>query len=525
MYRSALGVLAGLVFLISNIFAQDTTSIQTPIDTSSKFKTLPMISSGLGLMTFFGDVANKQTNFDIRDWYHSYKLSYYFQIESKKKIKDMLPMVFSFTKGYLAGNERSMNRNLNFETKLLKFSGFTYYVYNFKKKTSKKPFLAPFISVGLDAVHFSTNADQLNVNGNEYFYWDDGTIRTIGQNDSSALFAVLIQRDYDYETTVIKSRFSFGIPISLGLKLHITDRIDFDLKTSFNYSVTDFYDNLKSKSADKYYFTSFGLRYDLNDVTDKIKEIEHFEKYDILAIDKLDSDGDKVKDFKDRCPDTPADIKTNRYGCPPDKDKDGIPDYFDKEPESQRSAMVDLDGIEITTEQKYSLINLSKENHFIMPNITQGDSLYITNKTTNGKLLVSNLGSGTKIPLSNIANGEELVFNNLSKNEIFIVQNLEATDTLIVSKPGIVFRIELGKYRRAILGTYFRSKGFTDVTGVKNKKGEYIYWAGAFKTYEKAEQEKANVKNNGFRKATIAAFNNGKQISVEKAKKLSCKNC
>ncbi|MBL4655579.1 MAG: hypothetical protein JKY33_07140, partial [Bacteroidia bacterium] len=214
MYRSALGVLAGLVFLISNIFAQDTTSTQPPIDTSSKFKTLPMIGSGFGLMTFFGDVANKRTDSDIRDWYHSYKLSYYFQIESKKKINDMFPIIFGFTKGYLAGNERSSDRNLNFETKLLKFSGFTYYAYNFRKKSSRKPFLSPFISVGLDAVHFSTYADQLNVNGNEYFYWDDGTIRTMSQSDSSALYAVLIQRDYDYETTVIKSKLSFGIPLA-----------------------------------------------------------------------------------------------------------------------------------------------------------------------------------------------------------------------------------------------------------------------------------------------------------------------
>jgi OOP family OmpA-OmpF porin len=45
-----------------------------------------------------------------------------------------------------------------------------------------------------------------------------------------------------------------------------------------------------------------------------------------------DKDGDGVKDKKDKCPDTPKDVKVDANGCPLDADKDGVADYMDKCP-------------------------------------------------------------------------------------------------------------------------------------------------------------------------------------------------
>ncbi len=47
-----------------------------------------------------------------------------------------------------------------------------------------------------------------------------------------------------------------------------------------------------------------------------------------------DKDGDGVKDKKDKCPDTPKDVKVDNSGCPLDTDKDGVADFMDKCPES-----------------------------------------------------------------------------------------------------------------------------------------------------------------------------------------------
>ena len=47
---------------------------------------------------------------------------------------------------------------------------------------------------------------------------------------------------------------------------------------------------------------------------------------------KKDSDGDGVKNKRDKCPSTPPGVKVDGTGCPVDTDKDGVPDYLDKCP-------------------------------------------------------------------------------------------------------------------------------------------------------------------------------------------------
>jgi outer membrane protein OmpA-like peptidoglycan-associated protein len=48
----------------------------------------------------------------------------------------------------------------------------------------------------------------------------------------------------------------------------------------------------------------------------------------------LDTDGDGVADYLDKCPGTPVEArgKVDQNGCPRDTDGDGIPDYLDKCP-------------------------------------------------------------------------------------------------------------------------------------------------------------------------------------------------
>jgi OOP family OmpA-OmpF porin len=55
----------------------------------------------------------------------------------------------------------------------------------------------------------------------------------------------------------------------------------------------------------------------------------------------MDSDGDGVYDENDECPDTPAGVEVDEYGCPVDSDGDGVPDYLDKCPGTEAGAEVD----------------------------------------------------------------------------------------------------------------------------------------------------------------------------------------
>jgi OOP family OmpA-OmpF porin len=57
-----------------------------------------------------------------------------------------------------------------------------------------------------------------------------------------------------------------------------------------------------------------------------------------------DKDGDGVADDKDKCPDTPANVKVDDTGCPLDSDGDGVADYQDKCAGTPAGATVDANG-------------------------------------------------------------------------------------------------------------------------------------------------------------------------------------
>ena len=64
----------------------------------------------------------------------------------------------------------------------------------------------------------------------------------------------------------------------------------------------------------------------------------------------LDTDGDGVYDYLDKCPDTPKGVAVNSSGCPLDTDGDGVYDYLDKCPGTPEGAPVDSSGCPLDTD-------------------------------------------------------------------------------------------------------------------------------------------------------------------------------
>jgi len=64
-----------------------------------------------------------------------------------------------------------------------------------------------------------------------------------------------------------------------------------------------------------------------------------------------DSDNDNVPDNGDKCPDTPAGVKVDKFGCPLDSDKDGVPDYLDKCPDTPAGVKVDQAGCPLDSDK------------------------------------------------------------------------------------------------------------------------------------------------------------------------------
>ncbi|MCL2650167.1 MAG: OmpA family protein [Candidatus Azobacteroides sp.] len=73
-----------------------------------------------------------------------------------------------------------------------------------------------------------------------------------------------------------------------------------------------------------------------------------------VAVDQygcpIDSDGDGVADYMDECPNTPAGVTVDSKGCPIDSDGDGVPDYLDKCPNTPAGVAVDQFGCPIDTD-------------------------------------------------------------------------------------------------------------------------------------------------------------------------------
>ena len=62
----------------------------------------------------------------------------------------------------------------------------------------------------------------------------------------------------------------------------------------------------------------------------------------------IDSDHDGVPDNIDKCPNTPAGVKVDKFGCPIDSDADGVPDYLDKCPNTPKGVHVDKYGCPVS---------------------------------------------------------------------------------------------------------------------------------------------------------------------------------
>ena len=70
----------------------------------------------------------------------------------------------------------------------------------------------------------------------------------------------------------------------------------------------------------------------------------------VFLTHQLDSDGDGVSDYMDKCPGTPAGVKVDAQGCPLDTDGDGVYDYLDKCPRTPKGLKVDKVGCPLDTD-------------------------------------------------------------------------------------------------------------------------------------------------------------------------------
>jgi hypothetical protein len=87
---------------------------------------------------------------------------------------------------------------------------------------------------------------------------------------------------------------------------------------------------------------------------------------------------------------------------------------------------------------------------------------------------------------------------------------------------GLVYQIQM--FSTTSAATVSKLKGLSPVFETRTSGGRYTYRVGVFRTYADVLSNLNSVKKVGFRNAFIVAFNDGKELTVAKAKVLEAEN-
>lgn len=313
----------------------------------------PTVGIGSGMFIYKGDIARKQKlNSPVIG-----KIGWEFRVT--QDITDYLDASFFFIQGKVGANERSSLRNVNFQSSL-SVAGLQLQ-YNFHHLLPSSRVVEPFLGLGIESFEFLSKTDAYDQFGNKYHYWNDGSIRNIDQDATNSGEAIILQRDYTYETDIRAANLdgfgkykekSIAIPLSFGVNFKVSQKISLKVGTSYRFTMTDMIDGISDKSVGNragdakkdnlmYSYVNLGYNFGFN-----FKEDPFFLHDDDLLAG--DDDGDGVPNIIDKCPDTPLEALVYENGCPQDKDGDGVPDYRDLELESPDSTLVDANGVSVT---------------------------------------------------------------------------------------------------------------------------------------------------------------------------------
>ena len=340
---------------------------------------MPVIGIGKGIINYYGELQNDFKN--LIQGSPTYRVNVYQYIDKRHFWKVNINGFFGKTSGY----ERSYNdvtKNTNFLTEIYGVGiNVEYSLGNIYKGQRK---IVPFISLGGEYFNFVPKTDIEDAGGARYVYYPDGTIR-VGD--------AVVSRDYNYETNIRSEdiygyneyeTYSYAAVADIGLDFKTSDRVALRLATSFHYTFTDQLDGISSDNTigrigdeltDMFSFTYVSLNIDLfSDAKTKIIEnlfADVTGDFDYTLI--ADTDGDGVLDLVDDCPETPSGVPVNdTTGCPHDDDGDGVSNYIDKEQFSNKGAIVDEFGAELSANkirdglyQKLTAVN--RDERYMMP--------------------------------------------------------------------------------------------------------------------------------------------------------------
>lgn len=532
----------------------------------------PQIQAGIGALSYFGDVGNLDGTGRVTTPNWGYSLAV------KNRISNSFGLDIFAMFGKVSSQEQLDMRDANFESSIT--MGGLSVNYNFDALLPKERTITPYISLGISTFEFNPKGDKYDANGNQYHFWDDGTIRNAPQSEAKSNDANIMQRDDVYETDLREANSdsyeryplrALSIPIGAGADIKVTESFSISMGSTFHYTFTDNLDNLNSednvwtntkKGNDLLLFTSVGIAYDLN-YRKKTTSPSGLRNNDFPELEYEDEDNDGIADMIDLCPFTPASAEIDMYGCPVDKDKDGVPDYADLEPQSAPGAAVNSDGVTLTEEELENMYlaymdstgNLHVDkSQFYTANIkglkhSKRDKGFRIEFNDTDEMSASEIAkllsiadikaemtrAGTVYYLGEYKTMAAAVARQIATNESGIAskiayyeygekQHLPEEVTQLLAKS--VDAVELDKTAvifRVQIGAYrykLSENIFADVPNlfvIEGDDGLTRYVSGSFTNIKDAAEHKINLLLDGYEGSFVTAYQNGKRITLRAA--------
>mgnify|MGYP001564654692 FL=1 len=328
-----------------SVFSQDAGAADS--NEVKEWNIRPKISVGAGMMNYQGDLVGS------RSYFNPFQNKVSIHVNVAQPIDEYFDINFYMIYGRLGADERTLVRNLNFESAIT--AGGIGLSYNFNHFLKPDHSLEPIVFAGFEAFEFLSKTDRFDQYGNPYFYWSDGTLRNQAETRENLNTAIEITRDYQYETDIRTASYeqyterSFAIPFGVGFNLLLNSRMSYQMGLEYHWTFTDHIDGVTlesrpesgNKQTDKFMHTFMRFTFNLTPTP-------HEEGPDFSGGDNADTDQDSIPDFEDLCPETPLGVEVDLVGCPLDSDGDGVPDYVDAELNSPEGSIVDSNGIAMT---------------------------------------------------------------------------------------------------------------------------------------------------------------------------------
>ncbi|MFN0201443.1 MAG: OmpA family protein [Bacteroidia bacterium] len=222
-----------------------------------------------GVVGYFGDLGPNFSN--QRDWkkWDKHPSSFGTSLSLEHRFSSALGFSANVFTGSFTANDRAYDWNdklmtnyanfqraLNCRTEILDASVSAIYHFDNNFIIKRNARIAPFVSLGVGYTGWRVWAD-LYANGGtqKYFYWNDGKIRDLAENDPNAANAVEIKQDRTYETRVDGlntegqkyATQALMIPLTLGTNFRLSDRWNFQIAATAKYLFSDYLEDVSGK--------------------------------------------------------------------------------------------------------------------------------------------------------------------------------------------------------------------------------------------------------------------------------------